>query len=120
MNKPTICRYCGGKVILTDSSKIYGKDYGDIYLCTTCNAFVGVHKGSGKPLGTLANSIFRTKRKETHEVFDKFWKDNHMSRTEGYKWLSEKMGLPFKSTHIGYFEIEECQKVIELCQSKAA
>ena len=120
MNKPTICRYCGGKVILTDSSKIYGKDYGDIYLCTICNAFVGVHKGSGKPLGTLANSILRTKRKETHEVFDKFWKDNHMSRTEGYKWLSEKMGLPFKSTHIGYFEIEECQKVIELCQSKAA
>ena len=53
-------------------------------------------------------------------MFDKFWKDNHMSRTEGYKWLSEKMGLPFKSTHIGYFEIEECQKVIELCQSKAA
>ena len=53
MKKPTICRYCGGKVILTDSVRIYGKDYGDIYLCTTCNAFVGVHKDSGKPLGTF-------------------------------------------------------------------
>ena len=119
MRKPTICRYCGGKVILTDSSQIYGKDYGKIFLCTTCNAFVGVHKKTEKPLGTLANSILRSKRKETHQVFDKFWKDNNMSRTEGYKWLSEKMGLPYKSTHIGYFEIEDCQKVIDICEQAA-
>ncbi|MBO5020697.1 MAG: hypothetical protein J6D52_08545 [Clostridia bacterium] len=69
MKKPTICRYCGGKVILTDSSQIYGKDYGKIFLCTTCNAFVGVHKKTEKPLGTLANSILRSKRKETHQVY---------------------------------------------------
>jgi len=119
LKKPTICRYCGEKVILTDSSVIYGKDYGKIYLCTNCNAFVGVHKKSDKPLGTLANSILRIKRKETHQVFDKFWKDKKMSRTEGYKWLSEQMGLPFKSTHIGYFELEECQKVIDLCSNAA-
>lgn len=119
LKKPTICRYCGGKVILTDSSQIYGKDYGKIFLCTTCNAFVGVHKRTEKPLGTLANSILRSKRKETHQVFDKFWKDNNMSRTEGYKWLSEKMGLPYKSTHIGYFEIEDCQKVIDICEQAA-
>lgn len=116
---PTICRYCGGKIVLTSSSKIYGTDYGKIYLCTNCNAFVGVHKKSEKPLGTLANSILRTKRKEAHQVFDKFWKDKQMSRREGYKWLSQQMGLPFKSTHIGYFEIEECNKVIELCDTAA-
>ena len=51
-------------MILTESSMIYGKDYGKIYLCTNCNAFTGVHKNSDKPLGTLANSILRTKRKE--------------------------------------------------------
>lgn len=119
MKKPTICRYCGSKVVLTDSSKIYGKDYGKIYLCTNCNAFVGVHKKSDKPLGTLANSILRAKRKETHQVFDKFWKDNNMSRTEGYKWLSRQMGLPYQSTHIGYFELEECQRVIDLCSNAA-
>ena len=106
-------------MILTDSSKIYGKDYGKIFMCTNCNAFVGVHKKSKKPLGTLANSILRTKRKETHQVFDRFWKDNNMSRTEGYKWLSKEMGIPFKSTHIGYFELEECQKVIDLCNKAA-
>ena len=119
MKVPTICRYCGGKVILTSSSRIYGKDYGNIYLCTNCNAFVGVHKKTDKPLGTLANSVLRTKRKETHKVFDSFWKSKNMTRTEGYKWLSQKMGLPPKSTHIGYFEMEDCQKVIDLCNEVA-
>ncbi len=42
-----------------------------------------------------------------------------MSRTEGYKWLSKEMGIPFKSTHIGYFELEECQRVIDLCSNAA-
>ena len=119
MKKPTMCRYCGGKVILTESSRIYGRDYGKIYLCTNCNAFTGVHKNSDKPLGTLANSILRTKRKETHQIFDGFWKAHNMTRTQGYRWLAKQMGLPFKATHIGYFEIEECQKVIDLCNNAA-
>lgn len=119
MKIPTICRYCGGKVIKTDSSRIYGKDYGKIYLCTNCNAFCGVHKNSGKPLGTLANSILRTKRKETHQVFDEYWKSQNMTRSEGYRWLSKKMGLPPKATHIGYFELEDCQKVIDICKNAA-
>ena len=116
MKIPKTCRYCGGKVILTDSSEIYGKSYGKIYMCTNCNAFTGVHQNSDKPLGTLANSILRIKRKEAHQVFDAFWKQKKMSRTEGYKWLSKQMGIPFKATHIGYFEIEDCEAVIELCR----
>ena len=119
MRIPKICRYCGGKVILTDSSEIYGKSYGKIYMCTNCNAFTGVHQNSDKPLGTLANSILRIKRKEAHQVFDAFWKQKKMSRTEGYKWLSKQMGIPFKATHIGYFEIEDCETVIELCNKAA-
>jgi hypothetical protein len=80
---PKTCRYCGGKVILTDSSEIYGKSYGKIYMCTNCNAFTGVHQNSDKPLGTLANSILRVKRKEAHQVFDAFWKRKKMSREKG-------------------------------------
>lgn len=88
-------------------------------MCTNCNAFTGVHNNSDKPLGTLANSILRTKRKEAHQVFDSFRKKKKMTRTESYKWLSQQMGLPFKATHIGYFEIEDCETVIELCNKSA-
>ncbi len=88
-------------------------------MCTNCNAFTGVHNNSDKPLGTLANSILRTKRKEAHQVFDSFRKKKKMTRTESYRWLSQQMGLPFKATHIGYFEIEDCETVIELCNKSA-
>ena len=50
MKIPTICDYCGGKVIFTDSAIVYhGKSYGNIYYCTNCGAYVGVHDGTKKP-----------------------------------------------------------------------
>ena len=37
-----------------------------------------------------------------------------MSRTAAYKWLSKKMGLPEEKTHIGGFEMDQCQQVIDI------
>lgn len=112
---PTICPYCGGKVIFTDSAVLYGgKSYGDIYLCTNCNASVGVHKGTKKPLGTLANSALKLKRMETHRVFDGWWKAQGITRSEGYGWLAEQMKLPVYLTHIGQFDMAQCEQVIQL------
>lgn len=87
-----------------------------IYQCQNCNARVGCHKGSKKPLGKVANEALRLKRIETHQVFDAFWKARHMSRHDAYKWLSQQMRLPSKDTHIGGFEMEQCQMVIDLCR----
>ena len=119
MKKPTICRYCGGKVIFTDTSAIYENGGENIYLCTNCNAYVGVHKGTDNPLGDLANAVLRLKRRETHEVFDAYWKEAGMTRSAGYKWLAVQLGIPVKSSHIGYFEMERCEKVIQLCKGAA-
>ena len=58
------CDYCGRETEYVDSKVIYGKSYGKIYLCRNCMAYVGVHKGTDKPLGRLANAELR-KRKET-------------------------------------------------------
>lgn len=89
---PTICRYCGGAVHLVPAAKVYGpaaaKRLGlereKFYQCQNCNARVGCHKGSTRPLGNLANEALRMKRMETHQVFDNFWKERGMSRTQGY------------------------------------
>lgn len=111
---PTICPYCGGKVIFTDSAVIYGgKSYGDIYLCTNCNASVGVHKGTKKPLGTLANSVLKLKRQEAHRIFDGWWKARRMNRNAAYRWLSEQMKLPVHRTHIGQFDMAQCEQAIQ-------
>lgn len=123
MEMSEVCRYCGGLVRLVPARNVYGaaserlgleKEY--IYQCQNCTARVGCHKGTTRPLGNLANETLRLKRMETHQVFDAFWKRMGMSRTKGYKWLSEQMGLPERLTHIGGFEMDQCQKVIDLCR----
>ena len=117
MKKPTICRYCGGKVIFTDASVIYENGRNNIYLCTNCNAYVGVHKGTHNPMGELANAVLRMKRRETHKVFDAYWKSAGLSRSAGYKWLASQLAISKKSTHIGYFDMETCEQVVTLCKA---
>ena len=38
-----------------------------------------------------------------------------MTRTQAYRWLAKKLDLPVKRTHIGGFEMDQCQMTIDLC-----
>ena len=125
MKIPTICRYCGGVIRLVPARMIYGLSTDrlglsgeNIYLCQNCNARVGCHKGTNRPLGNVANEVLRLKRRETHQVFDAFWQGNGMSRTKANKWLAAQMQLSEKDTHIGGFEMDQCQQVIDLCEKE--
>lgn len=118
-----ICPYCGKAPEFVDSEVIYGKSYGMIYLCKPCEAFVGVHKGSRKALGRLANRELRAWKKRAHSYFDQLWMRkmrNGFSKTHSrhaaYKWLSDTMGIEPKYTHIGMFDIQQCREVVELCK----
>lgn len=109
-----ICPYCNGNSEYVDSIVIYGKSYGMIYLCKSCDAYCGVHAGTSKSLGRLANSKLRKAKKEAHKYFDKIWKNEHLKRDEAYKWLSEKLKIPLQYTHIGMFSEKTCEEVIFL------
>ena len=124
MENMTICRYCGGVIRLVLAWTVYGESTdrlgkrGEmIYQCQNCNARVGYHRGTTRPLGNVANEVLRLKRVETHRAFDSFWKQRHMSRTRAYKWLAEQMGLSEEETHIAAFEMDQCQRVIALCMT---
>ena len=57
-----ICPYCGAYSKLIDSKLIYGVSYGMAYVCKNypeCDTYVGTHKGTIKPRGTLANKELR-------------------------------------------------------------
>ncbi len=118
-----ICRYCGGVIRLVPAESIYGiaaaKRLGllgeKIYQCQNCNARVGCHKGTARPLGNVANETLRMKRMETHQIFDAYWREKGMSRTAAYRWLANRLHRPVQKTHIGSFEMDECQRVINLC-----
>ncbi len=123
MRVPKICRYCGGVIRQIPAEEVYREAAGRLklngewlYQCQNCNARVGCHRGTMRPLGNVANEVLRLKRVETHQVFDAFWKRRHMTRTAAYKWLSEQMALPENQTHIGGFEMDQCQQVIDLCR----
>lgn len=121
---PEICRYCGGTVRLVPANMVYGAAAAKrlklekemFYQCQNCNARVGCHRGSKRPLGNLANEVLRLKRMETYQVYDAFWKSKGMTRTQAYKWLAERMQIPEQQAHIGSFEMDQCQRVIDLCR----
>ena len=124
LKTPTICRYCGGVIRLVPAESVYGASTDRLgmtdevlYQCQNCNARVGCHRGTTHPLGDVANEVLRLKRIEAHQAFDSFWKRKHMSRTQGYRWLAQQLHLTESETHIGGFEIDTCQRVIDLCQS---
>lgn len=65
--------------VLRDASYVYKENALDkyLYICSgypECDAYVGVHAGSLRPKGSLANGDLRHKRIETHRLFDAIWK----------------------------------------------
>lgn len=115
-----ICPYCGERAEFVDSKIVYGKSYGKIYLCRKCLAYVGVHKGTDKPLGRLANAELRYWKKAAHAAFDPIWKYGRFRgyRNAAYGWLAGRMGLSVEETHIGMFDVAQCKKAIQICRKE--
>lgn len=117
MSKVT-CPYCTKSAEFMESSAtLYaGRDYGPVYVCMPCEAWVGCHKGTTKPLGRLANRELRTWKIRAHRAFDPLWRELKMGRSGAYKMLAARMGIPKKKCHIGMFDIDQCRQAIEICR----
>ncbi len=117
------CPYCGGQSVFVDSSEVYNRSYGMIYLCRPCMAYCGVHKETENSLGRLADYDLREAKKKAHAHFDPLWnKAIRLGRSKGsaksaaYKWLSKELGIAPEFTHMGMMDIETCNKVIKICK----
>lgn len=129
-NKPharPLCPYCGNKSKLFHGDVLYfgRRDLHDklFYVCVPCDAYVGCHAGTTKPLGRLANKALRKAKQQAHAVFDPMWQTKMQreslrkkdARGAAYKWLADQMGIERQQCHIGMFDEAQCQKVIEIC-----
>jgi hypothetical protein len=121
MSEPK-CPYCdAGAVLHRSSAKFYhGRDYGPVWACVPCGAWVGCHDGTEKPLGRLANKELRQAKIMAHAAFDPLWKpradgSRPMNRRDAYRWLAGRLGIPAKRCHIGWFDAEMCQRVVDVC-----
>lgn len=114
------CPYCEKPAVWCENKAIYGKNYGKSYMCwfcKPCDAYVGCHKNSMVPLGTMANKELRTWRIKAHAIFDPKWKGkSNKARTQAYKMLAQKLGV--KEIHIGESDIETCKKIIQILTVK--
>lgn len=104
------CPYCNKEAEYIDSKYYYsnGKSYGMMYLCRPCDAYVGTHKNSGKPLGTMANKELRELRKKCHLLFDPLWKSGMMTRKQAYKYLEDNTGVK----HIAWADEDDCNVIL--------
>jgi hypothetical protein len=111
-----ICPYCNKQSEQVTGYEIYPHRpdlcFQTFYRCSPCNAYVGCHPQTNKPLGTLANAELRALRSQVHAAFDPIWKKHTMKRTEAYLWLAETLKISFKECHIGMFNKDLCERAL--------
>lgn len=119
--EPPACDYCGnpseladGRTIYPHRPDLYAKNF---YRCAPCDAYVGCHPGTAKPLGRLANSELRAAKRAAHAAFDPLWRCGGMKRKEAYYQLSKALGIPFGDCHIGMMDVSMCKRVVEVIRS---
>lgn len=120
------CPYCGAKATLRPNSAVYGdaaKTDGYLYVCDRypkCDSYVGAHKKTKLPMGTLANGDLRNKRIQAHKAFDWMWKSGLMTKWQAYKWMQGKLDLSDEQAHIAMFSEYMCDRLIAECNKAYA
>ena len=99
-NEKLYCPYCGRLAVLRPAEYVYGKrnlnpdNY--LYVCSGypfCDSYIGVHKKSMRPMGTLANGDLRHKRIEAHRALNKVVQTGIMTKHGVYIWLQNRLCL---------------------------
>lgn len=116
------CPQCNSEAHLVKGDVIYPHRR-DLYAlqfwsCAPCKSYVGCHKGTTTPMGSLAGPELRQARRKAHSTFDEVWQTGVKSRKDAYIWLSEKLGIKRKNCHIGSFDKAMCDRVVEICHAE--
>jgi hypothetical protein len=117
--KKIICTHCKSEAKLVTGKEVYWRrpDLWDkrFWRCEPCNAYVGCHPGTEKPLGNLALPEDRLWRIKAHSAFDRLWKSRRYTRKEAYAWLAGRMKMNVKNCHIGHMRADQCKGVVRVC-----
>lgn len=112
------CPYCGELAAFVTGTVIYPHrpdlSRRMFYHCLPCDAYVGVHSGTTRPFGRLADANLRRLRNRAHAAFDPVWKGGPLRRGAAYRWLAERLGVPAHECHIGGFDGPMCERVVRL------
>jgi zinc-finger-containing domain len=124
-----LCDYCRRPAEITRAGEAnypYQQDYGPVWICILCYAWVGCHRSTLNPLGRLANAELRRWKVRAHDAFDPLWRSvmmregqsKHIARNAAYTWLAHQMGISREETHIGFFDEQQCKIVVAICSKE--
>lgn len=131
-SKPKVevkCPYCEAEAKLVDGKTIYphrpdlhAKKFWE---CEPCDAYVGCHPNTDKPMGRLATLALRQWKMKVHAHFDLLWKNEegkkkYQARSAAYVWLAGRMGIPVTDCHIGMFSEEQCAEALRILEAREA
>ena len=103
MRETLYCPYCKRPGVLRPAAYVYGDNNLDpekyLYVCSgypSCDSYIGAHKKSMRPMGTMADSNLRNKRIEAHRALDAIWKKWLYDQTQHIYLASEPFESPGK------------------------
>ena len=124
------CPECGGRMW------IKGSRFGLFYGCENFPGCKGTHSAhaDGRPMGVPGDGPTKIARHKAHRDFDRLWLGAdrlyttvhgrnrarakktiiRTARRRAYEWLAIQLGLGFDDCHIGNFDLETCQRVVEV------
>lgn len=115
------CPYCNQEAALVSGNKVYPHRLDLIskmfWECKPCDARVGCHPHTIKPLGRLANAELREAKMKAHAAFDPLWKLGTKSRSQAYAWLAEQLNIAPQNCHIGMFDVAQCVQTVAACKT---
>ena len=116
----TRCPYDGTRVVKirfgSPALYPYSRDYGPVYACPQCTAYVGTHKHDESPKGTVADYDDRELRKTAHAALDPYWRGGgQLSRGQAYAKLARELGISGADCHIGHMHGDQLHDVIRVC-----
>lgn len=122
MKRKIVKCHCGAHAMKRPASVVHGtkakaEEY--LYVCSrypACDSYVGTHKKSLEPMGTLADKKLRIKRIEAHKFFNQLWESGIMQKWQAYKWMEAKFGLNRNQAHIAKFSEYMCDELISVCK----
>lgn len=100
-------RLTTGKEIYPHRKDLYNLK---VYIHDRCGEYVGVHKGTIKPLGCIPTNEIRLARIAIHKLIDPIWQSRSMPRSKVYKDISNIIGYKFHTANTK--SLEECNNVI--------
>lgn len=109
-----ICPFCHRPAVWCENKEVYGRNFGKsymIWLCKPCDAYVGCHQNTKKPLGTMANAHTREMRRRVHAVIDPIWKSGKISRKKLYRLISIYTA---KQYHTAECTVQDCEAILNI------